>query len=92
MSGADLAAALLAEHFAVQQGELIIGGVAVSALANRFGTPLFAYDAEVMRRSYRKLSHALQGFAAIHYSVKANPAVPVIALFLEAGAGVEIAS
>jgi diaminopimelate decarboxylase len=92
MSGADLAAGLLAEHFEVQEGELRIGGVAVSELAQRFGTPLFVYDAGVMRRSYRRLRDALQGFAAIHYSVKANPAVPVISLFLEEGAGVEIAS
>ncbi|ODT09697.1 MAG: diaminopimelate decarboxylase [Kaistia sp. SCN 65-12] len=92
MSSANLAAALLAEHFEVHEAELRIGGVAVSELAQRFGTPLFAYDAGVMRRSYRRLRDALQGFAAIHYSVKANPAVPVISLFLEEGAGVEIAS
>jgi diaminopimelate decarboxylase len=92
MSGTDLAASLVAEHFEVRDGELVVGGVAVSELARRFGTPLFAYDAGVMRRRYLALREALQGFAAIHYSVKANPAVPVIALFLGEGAGVEIAS
>ena len=92
MSGADLATALVAEHFEVAGGELVIGGVPVSELGRRFGTPFFAYDAGVMRRSYRALRQALDGFAAIHYSVKANPAVPVIGLFLSEGAGVEIAS
>jgi diaminopimelate decarboxylase len=92
MSGADLATALVAEHFEVAGGELVIGGVPVGELARRFGTPFFAYDAGVMRRSYRALHEALDGFAAIHYSVKANPAVPIIGLFLSEGAGVEIAS
>lgn len=92
MSGSALATALVAEHFEVRGAELLIGGVAVSELAHRFGTPFFAYDAAVMRRRYRALREALQGFAAIHYSVKANPAVPVISLFLAEGAGVEIAS
>lgn len=91
MSG-GLAAGLVAEHFEVLGGELVIGGVTVSELARRFGTPFFASDASVMRRTYRRLRDALEGFAAIHYSVKANPAVPIIGLFLEEGAGVEIAS
>ncbi len=32
-------------------GELCIGGIPTSVLAARFGTPLYAYDAEVARRA-----------------------------------------
>lgn len=89
---ADLAATLVGRHFAVAGNDLVVGGRTVAGLAEEFGTPLFIYDGGVMRASYRALSRALDGFADIHYSVKANPAPAVIALFIEEGAGVEVAS
>jgi diaminopimelate decarboxylase len=82
----------VAEYFAVAGADLVVGGVPVREIAAAAGTPAFIYDGGVMRRAYRSLAQALQGFAAIHYSVKANPAPAVIRLFLEEGAGVEIAS
>lgn len=87
-----LAGALVARHFKVQGRDLHAGGVAVRELAARHGTPLFIYDGGVMRAGYRDLAKALGGFADIHYSVKANPAPAIIALFASEGAGVEIAS
>src|SRR5687768_17693346 len=89
---AGLEAALVAEHFAVAGPDLLVGGVPVREIAAAAGTPVFIYDGGVMRRAYRSLAQALAGFADIHYSVKANPAPAVIRLFLEEGAGVEIAS
>ena len=85
-------AARVAEHFTVAGPDLLVGGAPVSEIAAAAGTPVFIYDGGVMRRAYRSLAQALQGFADIHYSVKANPAPAVIRLFLDEGAGVEIAS
>lgn len=87
-----LADTLVARHYMVQGADLHAGGIAVCELAARYGTPLFIYDGGVMRAGYRGLTQALGGFADIHYSVKANPAPAVIALFASEGAGVEIAS
>ena len=81
-----------AGHFAVAGPDLLVGGVPVREIAAAAGTPAYIYDGGAMRRAYRSLAQALQGFAVIHYSVKANPAPAVIRLFLEEGAGVEIAS
>ena len=81
-----------AEHFAVAGPDLLVGGVPVREIAAAAGTPAFIYDGGVMRRAYRSLARVLDGFAVIHYSVKANPAPAVIRLFLDEGAGVEIAS
>ena len=46
-------------HFSVAGGELAVGGVPVSRLAAEFGTPLFAYDAGVLRRRLEQLRAAV---------------------------------
>ncbi|MEM8948031.1 MAG: type III PLP-dependent enzyme [Pseudomonadota bacterium] len=87
-----LADALVAEHFGRKDGTLMIGGVAVGDLAERFGTPLFVYDAGIFRRNLQRLRHAVGARVDVHYSVKANPNPDVISLFAAEGAGLEIAS
>jgi diaminopimelate decarboxylase len=87
-----LAQRLVAEHYAVRGRDLIAGGQTIEALADRFGTPLFVYDAEVMRRAFTALKIALGGFADIVYSIKANPNPAIARIFVQLGAGVEIAS
>lgn len=64
----------------------------LSRLATQYQTPLFVLDAAVMESQFRALREALPSNFAIHYSVKANPAPAVIAVFLRLGAGVEVAS
>ncbi|MFF8799203.1 MULTISPECIES: type III PLP-dependent enzyme [unclassified Methylobacterium] len=89
----DLAAALIAENFSRDgAGVLRVGAVPLTELAKEFGTPLFVYDAGLLRRAYRALRAAVAGFAAVDYSVKANPNPAVIRVFLDEGAGAEIAS
>jgi diaminopimelate decarboxylase len=88
----DLARSLVAENFSGSGDELVIGGVSVGDLARTYGTPLFAYDAGLMRRSYGSLRRAVSGFAEVYYSIKANPNPAVVFLFVEEGAGLEIAS
>jgi diaminopimelate decarboxylase len=88
----SLAQLLVAEQYAVRGKDLIAGGLTVQALADRFGTPLYIYDAEVMRRSFTALKIALSDFAHIVFSIKANPNPAVARIFVELGAGIEIAS
>lgn len=83
---------LVAELFARVDGRLQIGGLDVADLAATHGTPLFTYDAGLMRRAYRALTGAVSGFAGVDYSVKANPDPAVIRVFAAEGAGAEIAS
>lgn len=90
--GPSLAERLVAAHFPYAEGKLRAGGVDVAALAEAHGTPLFVYDAGLMRATYRALRMAMRGFAEVVYSVKANPNPAVIAVFREEGAGAEIAS
>lgn len=84
--------ALARELFAVRGDDLIVGGLAVREIVARLGSPAYLYDGAAMRRACRRLAGVLDGFASIYYSAKANPARRVIRLFVEEGAGVEIAS
>lgn len=89
----DLAAALIAENFSRDAGGVLqVGGLPLTELAKEFGTPLFVYDADTMRRTYRALCAALAGFAEVDFSVKSNPNPAVIRVFSQEGAGAEIAS
>ncbi len=63
-----------------------------SELVERFGSPLFVYDGEAIGERYGRLREALPEHVAIHYAVKANPALGVLALLVREGAGLEIAS
>lgn len=87
-----LASRLIAEHFGVATGHLTIGGVSVTALVETFGSPLYVYDGRIVVDRYRALAAAVDGFAEIYYSIKANPNPAVARLLVNAGAGLEVAS
>jgi len=74
------------------EGELLIGGMKISLLAARYGTPLFVFDRDVIEQKYLALRNALPGQFAINYSVKANPNPAFLRFFLERDCGLEIAS
>jgi len=88
---APLAGELIARNFGGRD-TLEIGGTSVQALAEKHGTPLYIYDAELARRAYRRLCDAVAGFADVFYSVKANPNPAIIGIFVAEGAGIEVAS
>ena len=83
---------LIERYFSSPEGELAIGGVAVSGLANQYGTPLFIYDRSVLEKKWDLLRGALPPEFSICYSVKANPQQAILQCFLQKGAGLEIAS
>ena len=75
----------------IREGELEIGGVAASALAERFGTPLVAYCEQTLRARARELRAAVPG-ALVLYGSKAFPNVAVMQLLAEEGIGADVAS
>lgn len=72
--------------------EYVIGGIAISELAGQFGTPLYVYDAGVLRDTYLTVRRLLHPGIDIFYSAKANPNVSVCATFRSLGAGIEVSS
>ncbi len=90
---ASMAHQLLTGAFGTSaQGVLEVDGIAVNALAQRFGTPLFIYSAAQMRAALTRLRAATHQRCDLFYSIKANPHPAVVRVLHEAGAGAEIAS
>jgi diaminopimelate decarboxylase len=59
---------------ATDGGELLVGGVPLSRLAQRVGsTPFFAYDRELLTQRVARLRAAMPEDLEISYAVKANP-------------------
>ncbi len=59
----------------------------LSAMAVEFGTPLYVYDAALMRERYRALADACGDYPhAIHYAIKANATLAIVRLMRECGA------
>jgi diaminopimelate decarboxylase len=83
---------LVERYFNCSDGEFRVGGVQISAIAQRHGTPLFVYDAAVMERKWSLLRKALPAEFDIYYSVKANPNQTLLRFFIGKGCGLEVAS
>ena len=73
-------------------GKAILQGIAIEELAAEFGTPLYLYDRTVLTAQFERLRQALPREIEIYYSIKANPHARIINIFVELGAGCEIAS
>lgn len=83
----------LAPEFAWRGGQLHTEGLALAAIAQAVGTPVYVYSAAAMRRTYSTFAEALAGLdAEIFYAVKANANPAVIRLFASLGAGADVVS
>ncbi len=74
-------------------GRLYLEGVALDALAERYGTPLYVYSRQALESAYQAYAEA---FATtphlICYAVKANSSLAILNLFARLGAGFDIVS
>jgi diaminopimelate decarboxylase len=81
------------DQFAVRDGELVVGGQTVSALAAQLGqTPFYAYDRGLLRARVAELRAALPAGLLLHYAMKANPLPAVVQLMAGLVDGVDVAS
>ncbi len=64
----------------------------LAALARRYGTPLYVYDAAVVRGRYRALRAAFTRPALVCYALKANSSRAVASVLAREGAGADIVS
>jgi diaminopimelate decarboxylase len=67
--------------------------ISLDVIASAVGTPCYVYSASAIREQYRQLRDAMGNLdARLHYSVKANSSIAILALLRELGAGLDIVS
>jgi diaminopimelate decarboxylase len=69
-----------------------LGSIVPDELAERFGTPLYVYDLDVVERQVTTLQAALPSRVELAYAVKANPALAVVEFLGRLGLGADVAS
>lgn len=72
-------------------GAMVVGGVAVTDLADAFGTPLWVVDESDLRTRARRYREAFPG-VDVAYASKAWPAVALLQIAAEEGLAVDVAS
>ncbi|UVL83800.1 diaminopimelate decarboxylase [Pseudomonas sp. B21-028] len=81
------------DAFNYRGGELFAEGVALSAIAERFGTPTYVYSRAHIEAQYRTFADALTGMPhLVCFAVKANSNLGVLNLLARLGAGFDIVS
>ncbi|UBM25234.1 diaminopimelate decarboxylase [Pseudomonas sp. p1(2021b)] len=81
------------DAFNYRDGELFAEGVALSAIAERFGTPTYVYSRAHIEAQYRSYADALQGVEhLVCFAVKANSNLGVLNVLARLGAGFDIVS
>lgn len=81
------------DAFNYRDGELFAEGVALSAIAERFGTPTYVYSRAHIETQYRAYADALEGVCGlVCFAVKANSNLGVLNVLARLGAGFDIVS
>lgn len=83
---------LIRTHFPQSSGELVIGGLPISDIVFKTGTPVYIYDQSIIGTNFKSIRKKLSPNVNIFYSIKANPCPTVVSFFRTLGAGVEIGS
>jgi diaminopimelate decarboxylase len=79
--------------FEHRDGQLFAEGVALPAIAERFGTPTYVYSRAHIEQQYRAYADALNGTPhLICFAVKANSNLAVLNVLARLGAGFDIVS
>lgn len=79
--------------FSLTRGQLHVESVALSEIAERFGTPCYVYSKAALESAIDEFRAELEGEdALICYAVKANANLAVLKVFAERGAGFDIVS
>ena len=81
-------------HFFTYRGrELFAENVAITALAEEYGTPLYVYSYHTLLRHFRAYTDAFRNYPhIICFALKANSNIAVLRLFAKNGGGADIVS
>ena len=81
------------QAFTYKKGELHAESVALTAIAQQFGTPTYVYSRAHIEAQYRSYTDGLQGVEhLVCFAVKANSNIAVLNILARLGAGFDIVS
>ena len=81
------------DTFEYRNGQLCCEEVALTRIAEEFGTPTYVYSRDALERAYLAYAEALEGREAlVCYAVKANSNLAVLNVLARLGAGFDIVS
>ena len=81
------------EHFTFKNNQLFAEAVALTRIAEEFGTPCFVYSRAALEQQYRAYEEALAGCShLVCYAVKANSNLAVLSVLAKLGSGFDIVS
>jgi diaminopimelate decarboxylase len=81
------------DHFHLREGALYAEDVALSDIAERFGTPCYVYSRATLERHYRAFDDALASVPhQVCFAVKANSNLAVLGVLAKLGSGFDIVS
>ncbi len=78
----------------LQEGRYHIGGADALEIVERFGAPVYVYDADTMKRQYRRMTSAFDKVKRlrINFACKALTNLNVLHIFRELGSGLDTVS
>ena len=81
-------------HFDYKSGVMHVEDVAIPAIAQAVGTPVYIYSAATLRRHARVFREGLAGVPRKHlaYAIKANPNLAVLRVLADEGYGADVVS
>lgn len=81
------------DNFEYRNGQLCCEEVALTRIAEEFGTPTYVYSRDALERAYLAYADALEGHKSlVCYAVKANSNLAVLNVLARLGAGFDIVS
>ena len=83
--------ALLERVSPEDEPSLHIGGVPYSELIREYGSPLYVYDAQILRGNFDLVRDAFGDRVEILYALKANPNIAIAQTLRTAGSGAYVA-
>jgi diaminopimelate decarboxylase len=78
-------------QFKNSDGQMMIGGLRATDLAERFGTPLYVTDENAVRDNYRRIKGAFKPYmpVRVHYACKANAALAILRVMQQEGSYID---
>ena len=76
------------------KGTMMIGGVSSVDIVNKFGTPVYVTDEQIVRENYRNIYNAFAQYmpTEVHYACKANTNLAILSILNQEGSHIDAVS